>query len=548
MKKTKQLFTLQRYFAGLVSAMTLLMAGCSNDEDVSLREKSIIYCSEGSPESFNPQTVTSGTTIDAIANQLYNRLITFNSEDNSIIPAIAKSWHVTRDGKKVTFYLRKDIRFHHTDYFTPTRNLNADDVLFSFNRILDPKNPYHQVVSGNFPYFQNVNFTGLVENIEKINDYTVRISLNYPDASFLAHLASTYSVILSKEYADQLSRTGDEKLIDQLPIGTGPYKFKEYRTGSLIRYYQHEHYWQKTNNATQVVFDITTNNSGRLAKLLAGECDIVAYPIAHKKIQEFPDVMLESVTALNVAYLGFNTAKPPFNDKKVRQAVAHAVNKQAIIDAVYFGRAEQAKSVLPQSSWAYDKTLTEHEYDPALARALLIDAGYPDGLTIDVWAMPVQRAYNPDALTMAKLIQSDLQQIGITVNIVSYEWVTFLRKLSRGEHQSVLLGWSADHPDPDNFFSPLLSCASAETGSNRAFWCNQAFDEILSEALSTTNPNQRKAFYRQAMAIVKDEIPLLPIAHSKRYQAKANYITGKSLDAFGGVNLSRVNKQIVGEQ
>jgi len=548
MKKIRALFKFQYCLTGAIAATTLLLSGCNNDEDESLREKSIIYCSEGSPESFNPQTVTSGTTVDAVANQLYNRLIAFNSDDNSIIPSIAKSWHVTRDGKKVTFYLRKDIKFHQTDYFTPTRNLNADDVLFSFNRILDPNNIYYQAAAGTFPYFQNVNFAGLVNKIEKINEHTVRISLNYQDASFLAHMASTYAVILSKEYADQLSKAGDEKLIDQLPIGTGPYKFQEYRTGSIIRYYKHEGYWQKTNDAKQVVFDITTNNSGRLAKLLAGECDIVAYPIAHKKIEEFPDVTLESVTSLNVAYLGFNTAKPPFDNKLVRKAVAHAVNKKAIIDAVYFGRAEQAKSVLPQTSWAYDTSLTEHHYNPDLARALLIEAGYTEGLTIDVWAMPVQRAYNPDALTMAKLIQSDLQQIGIRVNIVSYEWVTFLRKLSRGEHQSVLLGWSADHPDPDNFFSPLLSCASAETGSNRAFWCNQDFDDILSDALLTTNPVQRKAFYRQAMAIVKEEIPLLPIAHSKRYQAKANYITGKSLDSFGGINLSRVHKNDSGDK
>ena len=259
-------------------------------------------------------------------------------------------------------------------------------------------------------------------------------------------MASTYAVILSKEYADQLSLASNEKQIDQLPIGTGPYKYQEYKTGSLIRYYKHPDYWQETNDAQQVVFDITPNNSGRLAKLLAGECDLVAYPIAHQPIINNPNLTLESVTSLNVAYLGFNTAKPPFNNKMVRRAVAHAINKKAIIDAVYFGRAEAATSVLPQSSWAYDNSLTHHMYDPELAKQLLTQAGYPDGLTIDVWAMPVRRAYNPDALTMAKLIQSDLQQIGISVNIISYEWVTFLRRLSKGEHQSVLLGWSADHP------------------------------------------------------------------------------------------------------
>ena len=136
--------TLNIKFA-LVSVITLLLSACGSEESISLTNKSIVYCSEGSPESFNPQIITSGTTVDATTNQLYNRLISFNSKDNSIKPSIAKDWHMTKNGKMVTFYLRKGIAFHQTDYFTPTRTLNADDVLFSFNRILDENHEYHQV-------------------------------------------------------------------------------------------------------------------------------------------------------------------------------------------------------------------------------------------------------------------------------------------------------------------------------------------------------------------------------------------------------------------
>ncbi|MEW6981765.1 ABC transporter substrate-binding protein [Colwelliaceae bacterium 6471] len=524
-------------------AMVMGLSACGDNNDLSLSQNSIVYCSEGSPESFNPQTITSGTTIDATTNQLYDRLISFNPNDNSIAPGIAKSWHVTRDGKMITFYLRKDVHFHQTEYFTPTRTLNADDVIFSFNRILDTEHFYYPVSGGQYPFFQSVEFDQVVEQIEKINDYTIRFKLNHSDSSFLSNLATDFAVILSKEYAQKLALENHKRNIDIYPIGTGPYKLKEYHAGSLIRFYPHDKYWQGQVAIKQLIFDITPSNTGRLTKLLTNECDVIAYPIAHKKIGERSDLILEAETSFNIGYLGFNTQKPPFDNVLVRKAVAHAINKQAILDAVYFGQADIAKSIIPKASWAYDDSISDQEYSIPWAKSLLVQAGYKNGFTMDIWAMPVQRAYNPNALTMAKLIQVDLQKIGITANIVSYEWATFLRRVAQGEHQSVLLGWSADHPDPDNFFTPLLSCSSTITGSNRAFWCNQKFDELIQAALATNNINQRKKYYAKALAIVAEEVPLFPIAHSKRYQARNNRVKGKILNSFGGINFSKVSKK-----
>ena len=188
----------QNNLAIFIFGLTMLftLGGCdSSDNTDLLAKKSIIYCSEGSPESFNPQTVTSGVTIDATSNQLYNRLITFQSANNDIVPSIAKSWHVTRDGKKITFYLRKDVSFHTTKYFTPTRKLNADDVLFSFNRILDKNHEFHNVSGGKYPFFQSFKFSSLIEELEKINDYTIRFTLKHSDSSILANLATDFAVI-----------------------------------------------------------------------------------------------------------------------------------------------------------------------------------------------------------------------------------------------------------------------------------------------------------------------------------------------------------------
>ncbi len=523
--------------------LCFLLSACNEEGKLSLSERSVIYCAEGSPETFNPQLVTSGTTIDATSNQLYNRLIAYQGDDNILSPAIAKSWHVTRDGKKVTFYLRKDITFHQTDYFAPTRTLNADDVIFSFERVLNFAHPYHLVSGGNYPFFQDVGLNDLIYDIEKINEYTVRFHLAQADNSFLANLATDFAVILSAEYAEQLTKLKAKSDIDTHPIGTGPFKLKEYRVGSLIRFYRHKQYWQEPAKIDQLVFDITPSNTGRLTKLLAKECDVVAYPIAHEKIVQHEDLSLEAVTALNVGYFGFNINKAPFDNKLVRQAISYAINKETLLDTVYQGKAEMANSLIPKTSWAYDNNITKQEFNPELAKSLLNFAGYSDGFTMDLWAMPIQRPYNPNAITMAKLIQSDLKKINIKVNIISFEWSTFLQRLKQGEHQAFLLGWSADHPDPDNFFTPILSCSAAQTGSNTTFWCDREYDDTIKKALHTNNIKQRKKYYAQAMAILAEEVPVIPIAHSKRYQARGENVLGDILAPFGGINFYNVSKK-----
>ena len=519
----------------------LLLAITSCDDSVSqLSENSIIYCSESSPDSFNPQISESGTAIDATSHQVYNRLLTFDDE-HRITPSLANSWHITANGKTLTFYLKKDVQFHNTHYFSPTRTMNANDVLFSFKRILDKTHPYHHVSGGRYPFFESVNFSSHIQKVEKVNDYTVRFILTKPDSSFLANLATDFPVILSKEYSEKLVKNKTLQNIDTLPIGTGPFKLDEYRVGSFIRYKRHDDYWAGAVALKQLVFDITPNNTGRLTKLLTHECDVIAYPIAHKKLQKHRQFKLNSVTASNVGYLAFNTEKPPFDNILVRQAVSHAINKQAIIETVFFGKAVIAKTLLPKQSWAYDKSIKGVKFDPALAKELLIKAGFETGFEMDIWAPPISRAYNPNAITMAKIIQDNLSKIGIKVKIVShYEWSTFIQNIKKGEHQTALLGWTADHPDPDNFFTPILSCAAKESGDNKTRWCNKSFDLLLEKSLLTDNIKQRRVYYSQALAMINTELPLLPIAHSKRFQARSKKVKGRILNAFGGIDFTKV--------
>ena len=252
-------------------------------------------------------------------------------------------------------------------------------------------------------------------------------------------------------------------------------------------------------------------------------------------------INVDEQPGLNIGYWAFNVNKKPFDDVRVRRALNHAINRQAILDGVFLGTGKLAKNPIPPSIWSYDETTVDYKYNPDKARALLNEAGLGDGFDTDIWAMPVQRPYNPNARKMAEMIQQDLKNIGVRAKVVSYEWGTYLSKSRAGEHQTILLGWTGDNGDPDNFFSPLLSCASAKSGNNRALWCNGEFDQLITLARSESDQTKRSKLYKKAQAIFKQEAPWLTIAHSVRYQPRRSNVKGMKIDPFGGVYFSGVS-------
>lgn len=532
-------------YCAVLSSCLVLLAGCTKLVESRAFSNGIVYCSEGSPSTFNPQLDTSGTTADAASHQLYDRLLEFDPVTSKITAGLASSWLVSDDGLVYTFQLQKGVQFHSNQYFTPKRNFNADDVLFSFDRWRLKEHPYHSVSNATYPYFISLELDSLIKDVKRINGYRVEIHLNQPDSSFLANLATDFAVILSAEYGARLLELGLPNLIDEVPIGTGPFTFSKYQKDQYIRYMRHDTYWKGVSSVEQLIFDITPSGSLRLAKLMTGECDVISLP-AHSEldiIRERDNLVLDEKPGLNVGFWAFNTEKPPFDNPEIRRALAMAIDKSTLLEAVYFGSAIQATGILPPSSWAFQPDLRDTAYNPVLARELLEKNGINDGFEMDIWAMPVERSYNPNALMMAELIQNYLEQINIRANIVSYEWSSFRRRLRDGSHDSVLIGWSADNGDPDNFYRPLLSCASIPSGTNRAKWCSPQFDELINEALTYTDVDTRAALYQSANAIIADQIPLIPIAHAFRYQAARSNISNLHINPFGGIRFAGVTKQ-----
>jgi len=523
-------------------ALLALASGCTPAPDA-MTLNGLVYCAEGSPESFNPQLVTSGTTIDAISMQLYDRLLDIDANNGNLLPALATSWQISDDGLTYVFNLRTDVQFHQTAYFSPTRPLNAADIEFTFNRILDLNHPFHQTAT-EYPYFDSIAWHELVKSVKAATPQQIVFQLNKPDSSFLSTLATDFSAILSAEYGALLQKNKQLPLLDSMPIGTGPFKFREYKKNVLIRYYRNARYWRQSGDLDQLVIDIVPDDTKRLAKLLTHECDVAPIPrLAELSLlAKRSDFKVDQQTSLNVGYWALNTQKAPFNNVKVRQALAYAVNKQSILQAVYFGQAEEANSLLPPNSWGYNAQGQHRNFDLAKAKQLLNEAGYPNGFTLDIWAMPVQRTYNPNALKMAELLQADLAKIGVSANIVSYEWNTFRRKLRAGEHDSVLIGWTADNADPDNFLRPLLSCAAAISGSNRTNWCDSHYDQLIADAVLTADVNKRRQLYFQAQDYVAEQVPLIPIAHSQRFQVKSINVTGMHINPYGGISFTAAGK------
>ncbi|QIR14176.1 ABC transporter substrate-binding protein [Shewanella aestuarii] len=529
---------LKPFFQSLLLGLSgVLLTACGQATPPS----GLVYCSEGNPESFNPQLVTSGTTIDATSHQIYNQLVNYSQDAADIVPGLATKWHISQDGLSYYFTLREQVFFHQTNRFTPSRALNADDVLFSFNRIIDPQHPFHNVSRTGYPFFQSINFSNLIRSIEKVDDYNLAFHLNRKDASFLSNLATDFAVILSAEYGATLLAQGTPEIIDQQPIGTGPFQLTEYVKNDFIRYVKHPKYWGNNVEIEHLVFDITPRSTTRIAKLITGDCSVSALPKAGELavVDQHEHILVDAKAGLNVAFWAFNTQKPPLNDIRVRRALAYAIDKQNILDVVYNDIAVEATGLLPPASWAYSANIAANSYNQAKAKALLDQAGIKN-LSINIWAMPVARIYNPNALKTAELIQADLAKIGVKLNIVSYDWSVFTQKLASNDYDSVLIGWNADNSDPDNFFTPYLSCAAMMSNNNRSKWCHKDFDHILAQAQATTDKEKRKALYQAAEAVISDQVPLIPLAHAQKVLLKTDKIKSMQIRPYGGIAFSQL--------
>ncbi|KAF1069636.1 MAG: Periplasmic dipeptide transport protein [Pseudomonas citronellolis] len=505
--------------------------------------KPLAVCTEASPEGFDIAQYTAATTADASAETVYERLVDFAPGTTQIIPSLAEHWEISPDGLQYTFSLRPGVKFQRTEYFSPSRTLNADDILWSFQRQLDRPHPWHELAPRGFPYVQSMGLPALIERVEKLDDLHVRFTLKHPEAPFLADLAMGFASIYSAEYADQLLKAGKTEQLNSQPVGTGPFVFQRYQKDALVRFGANPDYWGPAPHIDRLLLSITPDPSVRLQKLKAGNCQVALYPRPTDipALRQDPQLKVAELDSLLVAYVAINARHKPLDDVRVRQAINLAFDRNAYRTAQFGeGGASPAVAPYPPTLWGSDPQLQGWAHDPERAKALLAEAGVKPGLKLTIWTRPGGGPTNPNPGIGAQMLQEDLARIGIEAQIRVYEWGELIRRAKQGEHDLLFMGWVGDNGDPDNFLTPNLSCAAAQSGENLSGWCDSAFDELLRQARASTDPAQRATLYRQALAIYQRAAPWIALAYPKQFVVLSPKVKGFTLSPLGSNNFARV--------
>jgi len=467
------------------------------------------------PVNLDPAQVTDLNS-NRVGRRIAETLVTFPEESTQIVPGLAESWAVSKDGLRYTFRLRKGVSFHDG---TP---LDAGAVKFSIDRQINPEHPFNKL--GKYP-FANF-FFGNIKVVEVVDPLTVEFVLKEPRASFLAVLTAGAASIVSptavRKYGQDYALT---------PVGTGPFKYASWDRGQRVVLEKNPSYWRFPVKLDRVIYRPIVEDQARLTELLTGALDLIVGtpPDYVGQLEANPKVTLLKQVGAHVWYLGINNQKKPYDDKRVRQALNYAVNKDAIVRDVLKGTGSLSVGPVLPRTWGADGGLKPYPYDPERAKKLLAEAGYPGGFTTTLW-VPESGSGMQSPVAMSTVIQSNLKAVGVNVSLQTMEWGAYLAKLRSKEQELFALSWMAGNEDPDMVMYPLLHSSQwTPNGPNRALYKNEKFDEILHQARLTTDEKKRADLYRQAQRILVDDAPWIFVDHEIQTAAHAKRVQGFKL-------------------
>lgn len=512
------------YLSLIVLMVTgFLLGACSNDnaetggnEGGTEEEGGVfVFARGGDSVSLDPSEVTDNESTN-VAQSMLENLVAFEEAGTGIEPMLAEEWEESEDGLTYTFQLQEGVKFHDgTDF-------NAEAVVFNFERWMNGSGDQFPTYGSVFGGFID-DESHIIESVEAVDETTVEFNLNTLKPTFLKELALT-NFAISSPAAIELH--GED--YSNNPVGTGPFVFDEWVRNDRVVMSKNEDYrLEGYPKLDQVIIRAIPDNSARMNALISGEVDMIdgVDPENAQQIESDENLQLLTRPALNIGYLGFTVTREPFDDPLVRQALSHAVNKEAMVEGLFAGMAEPAKNAIPPVVEGYHDEVETYDYDPEKARELLAEAGYPDGFEMELWAMPVPRPYMPDANKVAEYLQSNFADIGVTANIVSFEWATYLERARAGEADTFILGWTGTNGDADDFLYSLWH--ENNIGSlNSTHYANEEFNQVLEEARSITDQEKRNELYREAQEIMHEDPPIIPLVHPTPILGAQDYVNG----------------------
>lgn len=532
--------------------MTLLiLAACTDDSEVMEEENAAsdssggdLVASYASDASSLDPAGQNDLPSDQRRNVIYEGLF-YLDEDLNPQPRLATDYEQTDDTTWV-FNLREGVKFHDgTDF-------NADAVKASFERIMDPA-----VASARANIFE------MISEINVIDDYTIEIVTEYPFAPFLNYLAHDGAGIVSKEVIDEdyqnaidqsdqdisleefyeLREAGGEEyeavaqavgndtgtIIEEKPIGTGYMQFQSRTPGEEIVVERFDDYWDEPAKLDTVTFKVVVEDASRIAELESGQSHFIqGFDNGQwERIENHPEMETYPVYNLSNEYIGMNTQVGPLEDKRVRQAIAHMVDKEEIMEGIYFGVGREMKGAIQEELLGYNENLEDLDYDPERAKELLNEAGYEDGFDLTVMTND-----SPERVDLAVLMQEKLEEIGINLEIEQLEWGAYLEAVSNGEHDLFILGWPNPVGDPDQSFWPMVHSSMQGASGNRSFYENEEVDSLLEQGRQELDEGKREEIYQRVDEILIEDQPFVSIRQAQSANAARTEVQGLDINNF----------------
>jgi peptide/nickel transport system substrate-binding protein len=523
------------------------------EEPMEAEPKTFIFGRGGDSVQLDPAIVTDGESF-RVTGQVLEPLYQYEPGTTTPIPALSTGCTANADSTEWTCALREGVKFHDgTDF-------NADAVIFNFDRWKFSDNPNH-FESQVFEYYEYMWFgfddDSVITSVEKIDDYTVKFILADPLAPFLANLAMDMFAISSPAAIEAAGE--DYGTPAAGAVGTGPFKFVEWIEGDHITIEANADYWGGAPSVSEVIFRVIPDDSARFLALKAGDIHAFEQAVVEDlaSAEADPDLYVLTRPALNTGYLAFNYAIEEFNDKNVRLAIYHAINRPGLIENFYGAYGEAADTFLPPLIWGKNTDITAYEYDPDLAKQYLADAGFPDGLTevtvaedvvdaegtvvyaagdkipLTLYYMPVTRFYYPSPEEIGTAMAADLANAGIVANLeLAGDWSTFLGLRREGQLMGLyMLGWGGDNGDPDNFHNYFFGGLSSadeikEPDAREGFYANQEVASLLYKAAINPDQAARQALYEQIEQLLYDDVARIWIAHNNTPLVFSSNVSG----------------------